>query len=401
MRHLLLTLAVLAMATAAVADEAYVPRTTIGDVPRTYTHFMNAQEAALCRSNAAAGGVSAYFFNPAVIGAIEGVSGQATLRMNLKTRDYLPSTAEDDLEATDDSFLFSQAVAAKNSEMFAFGIGYSCPSYRRLEFSGTLDGNPYTAEFGGSLRFFELVGAARIGSDGSGVIGAAVGIANLEESAREKSPNQFNRTSEMDGMSASLAIGILYEIGERVTLGGGYRFGTKIDVDGEWHTENDDEITSGTTQTEPVAVLGASFTPVDMLTVYATYMNEGWNKASSTFAPYYDIDPEPRGGDEDEGERDEFSGALSTLALGAEATTGEGRITVRVGYSMPVGTDLDNDDEPEYRELVPEYAYGFGGTFRFNEYSVDLAFSGESYADGDEGGVASNNGVYLTVGYDF
>ncbi|MCK5597596.1 MAG: hypothetical protein KAJ04_09130, partial [Candidatus Eisenbacteria sp.] len=91
MRHLLLTLTVLVLAVVVAADAAATEaRTTIGDVPRTYTHFMNAQEAALCRANVAAGGLSAYFFNPAVIANLSGVSGQATMRMNIKTRHYLP-----------------------------------------------------------------------------------------------------------------------------------------------------------------------------------------------------------------------------------------------------------------------------------------------------------------------
>jgi hypothetical protein len=400
MRHLLLTLAVLAVAVVAYADDAAVPRTTIGDVPRTYIHFMNAKEAALCRANAGAGGLSAYFFNPAVIGGLDGISGMATLRVNSKSRDYLPTEGPTNLEASDDAFLFSQAVAAKRDGSFAFGMGYSCPSYRHLEITGTLDGSPYSGEFGGSLRFFELVGSARIGSEGKGVVGAAFGIATLEESARESSTGRsYIRTAEMDGKAASLAIGMTYDVSERLVLGAGYRFATVVDVEGEWHTEEGSGVEKGTTKTEPVAVIGARFAPIDVVTIYATYMNEGWNKTSSSFAPYYEITS--RDGDEASHERSEFDDALSTVALGAEVSVAEGRVTLRGGYSMPVGADFSNDAEPEYRELVPEYALGLGATLGFNQYAVDAAFVHESYSDGDEGGQATNNGVYLSVGYDF
>ena len=396
MRHLLLMLAVLALAVVAAADDtAIVARTTIGDVPRTYTHFMNAQEAALCRANAAAGDLSAYFFNPAVIANLQGISGQATMRMNMKSRNYLPE-GDDYLDASDDIFLFSQAVAAKHNDMYALGFGYSCPSYRHLELVGRQDGDPYRGDFHGSLRFFEVLAAAKIGRDAQGSIGLAAGIANLTESADE--PGQ--RTAAMDGIAASLAIGMTFDATERLRLGVGYRFSTSVDVAGSWHTEAGEADTTGTTRTEPVAVVGVRFTPVDNYTLYASYIHEGWNQAKSTFAAYYPTDARADG-DEDIRERDEFDSALGTAAVGGEGTLLDGRLTVRAGFSMPVGSHFDNTDEPEYRELVPEYAAGLGGTLRFSEYSVEAALVREQYADGDESEQVVNYGIYVTVGYEF
>ena len=399
MRHLLLTLAVLVLAVVAAADEdAIVARTTIGDVPRTYTHFMNAQEAALCRANAAAGGIAAYFFNPALVADIEGISGQASMRVNVKSRNYLPE-GDTYLDASDDAVLFSQAVAAKRNEAYALGFGYSCPSYRNLELAGQLDGNPYEGDFQGSLRFFEVIAATRIGTDGQAAVGVALGIASLDESALEKS-QRYIRTAAMDGMAASVAVGMTFDATERLMFGVGYRFSTSVDVEGEWHTESGGAVTKGTTKTEPVAVVGARFTPVDNYTFYASYINEGWTKAESTFAAYYDTG-ECEDCNENDGRRDEFSSALGTAAMGAEATVLDGRLTLRAGFSMPVGTDLDNADEPEYRELVPEYAAGLGGKLRFEAYSVEAAIVHELYADGSESEQVVNNGIYVTVGYDF
>jgi hypothetical protein len=399
MRHLLLTLAVLVLAVVAAADDvAIVARTTIGDVPRTYTHFMNAQEAALCRANAAAGGLSAYFFNPAVIADLKGIAGQATMRANMKSRHYLPG-GDDGLDASDDVFLFSQAVAAKRTDMYALGFGYSCPSYRRLELEGRQNGDVYRGDFEGGLRFFEVLAAARIGTDAQGSIGIAAGIANLTESASELG----QRTAEMDGIAASLAIGMTFDATERLTFGLGYRFSTKVDVSGRWHTEVGEADTTGTTRTEPVVVAGVRFTPVDNYILYASYIHEGWGEARSTFAAYYPMDPPDDCVDcnEDQNERDEFDSALGTAAVGGEGTLMDGRVTVRAGFSMPVGSDFDNTDEPEYRELVPEYAAGLGGTLRFEEYSVEVALVREQYADGDESKQVLNHGIYVTVGYEF
>ena len=400
MRHLLLTLAVIALAAAASIDaDATVTRTTIGDVPRTYTHFMNAQEAALCRANAAAGGISAYFLNPAAVADIDGIAGQASVRVNAKTRNYLPEGGDTYYEASDDVFLFSQAVAAKRSEFYALGFGYSTPSYRNLEITGRVEGAPYEADLHGSLRFFEVLGGMRVGTEGKAAVGLAVGIASLDEGAGEVA-QRYNRTADMDGISGSVAIGMMFDATERLTFGLGYRFSTVVDVEGEWHTESGGEVVTGTTKTAPVAVGGVRFTPVDNYTVYASYIHEGWDNAQSSFASYYDTG-ECEDCNENDGERDEFGSALGTAAVGGEVTLMEGKFTVRAGYSMPVGSDFDNEDEPEYRELAPEYAFGFGGTVQFEQYSVDVAFVREPYADGDESEQAVNNGFYLSVGYQF
>ncbi len=399
MRHLLLTLTVLVLAIVVAADAAATEvRTTIGDVPRTYTHFMNAQEAALCRANVAAGGLSAYFFNPAVIGNLSGVAGQATMRVNMKTRNYLPE-GEDYLEASDDVFLFSQVVAAKRTDMYALGFGYSSPSHRNLEMVGRQGGASYEGEFRGSLKFFEVLAAARIGVDGQGTIGVAVGIANLSESVTETS-QRYIRTAEMDGIAASVAMGMTFEAMENLIFGVGYRLSTSVNVEGEWHTEDGGEVAKGTTKTAPVAVGGFRYTPVDNYVLYASYIHEGWDKASSTFAPYYDTG-ECEDCNENDGERDEFDSALGTAAVGGEGTLLDGRLTVRAGFSMPVGSGPDSTDEPEYRKLVPEYAVGCGGTVRFETYSVEAAWVREQYADGDESAEAVNHGIYVTVGYEF
>jgi hypothetical protein len=400
MRHLLLMLAVTMLAAAAFVDaDAGVTRTTIGDVPRTYTHFLNAQEAALCRANAAAGGISAYFLNPAAIANIDGIAGQASLRINAKSRNYFPEGGDTYYEASDDVFLFSQAVAAKRNEMFALGFGYSTPSYRKVEITGRVEGAPYSADLHGSLRFFEVLAATRVGSDGQAAIGVAVGIASLNEGAGEVA-QRYNRTSEMDGMSGSVAIGMAFDATERLTFGLGYRFSTAVTVEGEWHTESGGEVRDGKTRTAPVLVGGVRFTPVDNYTVYASYIHEGWDQARSSFASYYDTG-ECEDCNENDNERNEFGSALGTAAVGGEVTLMEGKFTVRAGYSLPVGSDFDNEDEPEYRELVPEYAFGLGGTVSFKEYSVDAAYVREPYGDGDESEQAVNNGFYLAVGYQF
>jgi hypothetical protein len=400
MRHLLLTIAVLLLAGVAAADgDAIVTRTTIGDVPRTYTHYMNAQEAALCRANAAAGGLSAYFFNPAILADIPNISGQASVRLDALSRDYLPE-GEGEITADDAWLLFSQAVAAKRNDMFALGFGYSCPSYRSVTLKGRVDDATYSGDFGGSLRFFEVLAAARIGSENRGTVGLAVGIASLDESADEHSQGNYTRTANMDGMAASVALGMTFDVADWMTLGAGYRFSTSVDVEGEWHTETGGEVTSGTAKTQPTAVVGARIEPLEHYTLYLSYINEGWNEANSTFASYYDTG-ECDGCNENDNARDEFGSAMGTAAVGAEGELLDGRVTVRAGFSTPVGSDFDNADEPEYRELVPSYAVGFGGTVNFQQYSIDVAFSRESYSDGDETGQAENNGFYLSVGYEF
>jgi len=195
-------------------------------------------------------------------------------------------------------------------------------------------------------------------------------------------------------------MGMTFEAMERLVFGVGYRLSTSVDVEGEWHTEDGGEVAKGTTKTAPVAVGGFRYTPADNYVIYASYIHEGWDKATSTFAPYYPTD-DRADGDENDGERDEFDSALGTAAVGGEGTLLDGRLTLRAGFSMPVGSGPDSTDEPEYRKLVPEYAAGFGGTVRFEAYSVEAAYVREQYADGDESAEAVNNGIYVTVGYEF
>ncbi|MBN2564782.1 MAG: hypothetical protein JXB46_03645 [Candidatus Eisenbacteria bacterium] len=411
MRHLLLALALLpAFAGQAPGNEA---RTAIGDVPRTYTHFMNAQEAALCRANAATGGVSAYFFNPAVLSEVSGISGQASMRFNVKSRDYLPQQESNYLDVdSDDSVLFSQAVAAKGAENITFGFGYSTPAYRNLRLTGQLE-DPlagairYAGDYTGSLRHFELLGAVRIGSDGQAGVGLAAGIASFDEYAREVAgPEQNHSRAQLDGMAASAAIGFIFDATDKLTIGAGYRFGTSFDVDGEWKPPQDTDIDpdpakKGTVKTEPVAVGGIRFSPTENYSIYLGYTNEGWDSADATFAAYYPTAPCDQCEAEDAAERDEFDKALGTFALGAEGTILDGRLTLRAGYSLPQTSGFSNDDEPEYRELVPQYAAGLGGTWHFEAYSIDAALVREEFADGDETGQVVNTGIYLSVGYDF
>ena len=401
MRHLLLVSFVLALAAGAAAqDDVNVPRTTIGDVPRTYSHYMNAQEAALCRANAAAGGLAAYFFNPAVIADLSGVAGQATLRFNLTSRPYLPDSGDEYLDATDDGLLFSQAVAAKRSDDFALGFAYSCPSYRSYGLDGRWKEAPYEGDFSGSVRFFEVLGAMRIGSSGQGGIGIAAGIANLDESARESYQRALS-SAQMDGVAASVALGLTFDATERLTFGLGYRFGTDFKVEGEWRHEGQGAVAKGTARTEAVAVGGVRFDATEDLAFYASYIHEGWNGAESTFASYYGTEDECPDCSETENRRDEFADALSTAAVGAEGTVMQGRVTVRGGFSVPLGGRPNNDDEPQYRELAPEYSAGLGGTVRFEEYSVEVSLVREVFADGDESAQAVTHGIYVTVGYDF
>lgn len=401
MRHLLLTMVVLAAAAGqTMGDEA---RTTIGDVPRTYTHFMNAQEAALCRANAATGGVSSYFFNPAVLSGLDGISGQVSLRLNSKSREYLDDVSGEETYLdvdSDDAVLFSQAVAAKGTAGFAFGFGYSTPAYRNLELSGRWGEGAaaYNGEFSGSLRHFELLGAARIGSRGQGGIGLAVGIASFDESAREVAGlEQQLRTASLDGMAASVALGIVFDPTDKLSFGAGYRFGTDFDVDGEW---DQNPSKSGSVKTAPVATGGVRFSPTESYTFYLGYIQEAWESANASFSAYYPTGECPECG-ESEGERDEFDEALGTIALGAEGTFLDGRLTVRGGFSTSQTDGFDNEDEPEYRELVPQYAAGLGAAWRFEAYSIEAALVREEFSDGDDTGQVVNHGVYLSVGYDF
>jgi hypothetical protein len=409
MRHLLLTLALLpVLAGQAPCDET---RTAIGDVPRTYTHFMNAQEAAFCRANAATGGVAAYFFNPAVLSEIDGISGQATVRFNIKSREYLPSEGTTYLDVdSDDTVLFSQAVAAKRTEMITFGFGYSTPAYRSLTLSGVREDDSwgvapydYTGEFSGSLRHFEFLAALRIGTEGKGGIGVAAGISSFDESTREQGAETLS-TASLDGMAASVALGFVFDATDMLTFGAGYRFGAEFDVDGEWNPPVDDvppdPAKTGTVKTAPVAVGGVRVRPTENYTIYLSYIQEGWDGANASFAAYYPTGECPDCGEED-GRRDEFGEALGTIAVGAEGAFLDGRLKLRAGFSKAQNDGFDNDSEPEYRELVPDYAAGLGGTWRFEAYSVDLGVVREEFADGDTSGEIVNTGVYLSVGYYF
>lgn len=382
-RTLLVTLIVLSFAAgAAWGDDV---RTTLGDIPRTYSHYLNAQDAALCRANAAAGGVSAYFWNPANASHVDGIAGQATARYNIKSRDYLPEGTPQ-LEASDDGFLFSQVVAVKRTGSMIFGFGYSNPSYRSLELSGTRlsrdEVEPFEGEFRGGLRLFEVVGAARIGTNGQGGIGIAAGIANINEEAVQRVPGQSLDTAKLDGMSGSLAVGFSFDATDRVTLGLGYRFGLTITVDGEWYEQHRE----GESKTQPVTVAGVRVRAADNVTVYGSYIREGWDRVESTLAAY----PADEGGLD----WNPFTEPISTAALGAEVDFAERRYSVRAGWSKEMGADIDN-------AIVPETSMGFGGTVRFDAYSVDVAVVREQFIEGGEGGQVTNYGLYASVAYEF
>ena len=383
MRRILVTVLVLTFAAgAAWGGDA---RTTIGDIPRTYSHYLNAQEAALCRANAAAGGVSAYFLNPANVSGVQGIAGQATGRYNVKSRDYLPEGVPK-LEAADDGFLFTQVLAVKRSGTLTFGFGYSNPSYRSLELSGSRfsrdEIEPFEGEYRGGLRLFEVVGAARIGTNGQGGIGIAAGIANVNEEAVERVPGQSLETAKLDGMSGSLAVGFTFDATERVTLGLGYRFGLTIEVDGEWYEQHRE----GESKTQPVTVAGVKVRAADNITVYGSYIREGWDRVESTLAAY----PADEGGLD----WNPFTEPISTAALGAEVDFAERRFSVRAGWSKEMGAEIEN-------AIVPETSFGLGGTVRFDAYSAEVAVVREQFAEGGESAQVTNYGLYATVAYEF
>ena len=383
MRCLLVTvLALSVVAGPAWSDDA---RTTIGDIPRTYSHYLNAQEAALCRANAAAGGLAAYFLNPANASQVEGVAGQATVRNNIKSRDYLPD-GDEYLDAADDGFLFTQIVAVKRSGSLIFGFGYSSPSYRNLELSGTRsfrnELEPYEGEFCGGLRVFEVVAAARMGTHGQGGIGVAAGLANLNEEAVERVPGESLDTAKLDGMAGSLAIGFTFDATDRLTFGLGYRMGLTVQVDGEWYKQQ----VEGESKTQPVTVAGIKVRATDSVTVHGSYIREGWDRTESTLAAY----PEDEGGLD----RNQFTEPISTVALGAEVDFAERRFSVRAGWSKELGADITN-------AIVPENAFGLGGTMRFSEYAAEIALVREQFLEGGESGQVTNYGIYATVSYEF
>lgn len=381
MRYLITALIVLAMAAAAQAD---VARIVSGDVPRTNNHFLNSREAALCRANAAIGGVASYFLNPAAISEENGVAGQATVRMNVTTRDYLPD-GEEYLDSSGDGLLFSQVVAVKKSANWSFGFGYSCPSYRSLELTGRrLDDDTlrkYEAEFTGSLRHFELLIATEIGSEGQGALGVSLGVANMAESAREVYVGESLASSDLSGIGFCSSIGMTFDASERLSFGLGYRQSTTTKFKGDWYKQ---DVDSAESTAQPSYTFGVRATPVDGVRVFASYVRDGWDKAEAEVAAYPD----------DDGRRNEFGNPLATAALGAEADLMGGRLTVRAGYSRQVGADIDTS-------IVPEHAMGLGGSLAFEAYHFDVALVREVFAVDGTSGDTTNLGLYLTVGYVF
>ncbi len=388
MRYVLLTLVIVSAALGPARADGQA-HTALGDIPRTYSHYMNAREAALCRANAAVGGLAGYFFNPASASEVTGVEGCATMRYNMTSREYLPDT-DDYLNSSEDGSLFSQAVAVKRSGSLVFGFGYSCPSYRSLELSGKqyVDGPlvEYDAEFTGGLRFFEAVAAARIGSKGQGGVGITAGVVNMNEEAKERVPGESLDSAEISGMAASVAIGLVFDATEQLTFGGGYRWGSSINVDGEWYKQSKE----GESKTQPVAVLGVRYRPVEHVAVYCSYVREGWDQARSTLAAHMEEDDEEDGGLD----WDLFDEPIQTAALGVEFALMEGKLTVRAGGSKTLATDITN-------AIVPEFAVGLGGAMKLEQYSLEAAVVREQFREGGESGQVVTYGVYATVGYEF
>lgn len=382
MRLLAVTAAVLsALSLGASADET---RVDIGDPPRTYAHFLNAREASLCRASAATGGVESWFLNPACVSGIGAVSGQASFRFVAVSRDYL-GDGETALDSADGAFLLSQAVAVKRSGQWVFGFGYSAPSYRNLELTGTRAdtggvAQSYDGTFKGGLRHFEAVFGATIGKGGRGAVGIAAGLASMSESVREVSGEALD-TAEVTGSAGSIAIGLLYTAVEAVTLGAGYRWGSRIDVHGDWY---DEQGMSGSSKTQPTAVAGVTVRATPALSLHASYINEGWDAAAATLSAY----------PEDDGRRDEFDSSVATAALGAEGALMGGKLTLRAGGSTRVGDEITEGS-------APEWAAGLGGTYRFEGYALDAALVRESYSLDGRSGQLSDYGGYLTVSYDF
>jgi hypothetical protein len=380
-----LLVALLALSVVAGPARSDDVTTTIGDIPRTYSHYLNAQEAALCRADAAAGGIAAYFLNPANASRVEGVAGQATARYNVKSRDYLPDGVES-FEATDDGFMFTQVVAVKRSGSLIFGFGYSNPSYRSLEITGTRyardEFESFEAEFRGGLRTFEVLAAARIGSRSQGGVGVAAGLVNLNEEAVDRVPGVSLDTAKLDGMSGSLAVGFTFDATDVLTFGIGYRLGLTVQVDGEWYKQQK----TGESKTQPVTVAGIRLRATDNITVYGSYIREGWDRTESTLAAY----PAEEGGLDWK----QFTNPISTAALGAEVDFAERRFSVRAGWSKELGADIEN-------AIVPENAFGLGGVMRFSQYAAEVAVVREQFLEGGESAQVTNYGIYATVSYEF
>ena len=382
MRHIsiVLIVALCAVTTAAAQDTEI----RMGDVPRTGSHFMNARSAALCGASAATGGLSAVFTNPAVAGQVEGAEGYASLRFNVKDRDYLP-TGETGLEASDDGLLFPQAAAVKTSDTWSFGFAYSTPSYRNIELTGAVETDEreveeYFGEFNGSYRTFEAVLATRIGQRGQGILGVSAGISTINETGRVVVGPDLEESWEIDGLGASYSVGFLFVPNERVTFGAGYRFGSEIDVEG---TGRGLEGESGTFTTAPVVVVGATVVPFDVVTLHASVVRESWHLAEAR------LDPEAQIvlGNPD------FDDPVLRVAFGAEYGLND-EVTLRTGYSLQTTEGIED-------ALVPESAIGFGGTYAFEQYYVDASYVYESFELNGESAQVTNNGIYLSVGYEF
>jgi len=372
----------LAISSVSAAGDA---RTTLGDIPRTYSHYLNAEEAALCRANAATGGLSSYFLNPACVSEVDGIAGHATIRYNIKSRDYLPDGAAA-LDASDDGLLFSQFVAVKTSGAFTLGFGYSNPSYRNVEITGKIvedeELKDYKGEFNGSLRFFEGVAAMRIGDRGQGALGVSAGVANLTEESKESIAGASLRTARVDGLAACYAAGFAFDVTDMVTVAVGYRWSSTIDVDGDYYKQS----LEGESTTQPVTTAGIRVTPTETLVLHASYVREGWDRAQSSLAAY----PEEEGGQD----WDPFGEPIATIAVGGELLLAEGKASVSAGYSQELGADIDSS-------IVPENSIGLGGSIRFDQYVGRLSLVRETFAEGEESGQVTNYGVYASVGYEF
>jgi hypothetical protein len=382
MRSLVLTIAVLLLALGSAAGGvSETARLTLGDVPRTHSHYLNAREAALCRADAATGGVAAYFLNPGTVTLVHGANGQASMRYNVKSREYLPDDAADRLDASDDGFLFSQAVAVKRSGSAFYGFGYSAPSYRSVDFTGLDGGDSYRAELSGGLRFFELLLGLSLGGREQGGIGIAAGLVDLEEQAHVSRADTLD-SAQIDGLAASFAAGFVYEATDGLILGAGHRWGASVDVDGEWNFDGRPGQRSGESKTQSTSVVGVQYRPAEPFVLHASYIQEGWHDAESSLAAYEDT------------ERDLFGDAIGTAALGAEVALPGGRYVLRAGASQVVQGDADD-------AIVPEYSVGVGVVVHFREYSAEVSLVREQFELNGKSGEVVNYGVYASVGYAF
>ncbi len=387
MRYAILILVFVVLASGTVnADDT---RTSIGDAPRTYSHYLNSQQAALCGASIATGGVSACFYNPAAASQREGISGQATVRLNLKNRDYFPD-GDERYESSDDGFLFSHAVAAKSTQNLTLGFGYACPSYRQLELTGmrpTMEDTvtvykQYKGSFTGSLRFFEAIVAARIGDTEQGILGFSAGVVSLEESVRDEFVGDELEKARVRGVGFTAAAGFLFDATESLALGLGYRWGSSINVrSDDWYGEDrrDEK-----TKTQATAVAGVTYSPNEIISVHASYVQNGWDKVSSTLSAYK----------EDDGARDEYDASPATAAVGVESVLLDGKLTLRAGYSIAVGGEIDHG-------IVPENSMGLGGAWSFEQYVLEAAFVREQFSEGGETAQVTNSGLYTSIGYVF